>query len=66
MIYLTFFINNMWKVKYKPNNNSQAWATLDSYDNKAEALLHAARVSSEYYRVSVIGPDGDITWSHCN
>jgi len=56
----------MWKVKYKPNNDSQAWAVLDSYDNKAQALLLAARVSSEYYMVSVIGPDGDIAWSHCN
>ena len=56
----------MWTVKYKPNNDSQAWLTLKSYDNKSQALLHAARVSGNYYKVSVIDPDYKIIWRHEN
>ena len=56
----------MWTIKYKPNNDSQGWLTLESYDNKSQALLHAARVSGSYYKVSVIDPEYNIIWRHEN
>jgi len=56
----------MWTIKYKPNNDSQAWLTLESYDNKSQALLHAARVSSNFYKVRVIDPEYNIIWKHEN
>lgn len=54
----------MWKVRYKHHNDAQAWLTLDTYDRKSQALIHAARVSGEYYMVIVIDPDGDQIWSN--
>lgn len=54
----------MWTVEYKPDNDSQPWMTLDSYDNKASAILHASRVSGDYYMVKVTDPDGSVIWSN--
>ncbi len=54
----------MWIVEYKPNNDSQLWMFLESYDNKASAILHASRVSEEYYMVKVTDPDGSVIWSN--
>ena len=57
---------NMWKVRYKPNNNTQAWSILGCYDNKAQAFIDASRVSSVYFMVEVIGLEGNVVWSHYN
>lgn len=54
--------NKMWIVKCKPNNNSQPWSTLGSYNNKASAIHHASRVSGECFMVKVIDPDGTVIW----
>ncbi len=54
----------MWNVQYIPNNYSQPWSTLDSYDNKASALTCASQASSEYFMVIVIDPDGSVIWSN--
>ena len=54
----------MWIVHYIPNNDSQPWSTLESYDNKASAIIHASRVSAEYFMVKVTGQDGSIIWSN--
>jgi hypothetical protein len=56
----------MWKVHYKPNNDIQEWLALGCYNNKAQAFIHASRVSSEYFMVEVIDPDGSVAWSHYN
>ena len=53
----------MWIVQCKPNNDSQTWATLGSYDNQTSAIIHASRVSDECSLVKVIDPDGSIIWS---
>ena len=52
----------MWIVEYKPDNDSQPWTALDSYDDKASAILHASRVSGDYYMVKVTDPDGSVIW----
>ncbi len=52
----------MWKVEYKPNNDSQPWALLATYDNKASAILHASRVSAEYYMIRVTDPERVVVW----
>ena len=52
----------MWAVQCKPNNDSQPWSTLGSYDNKASAILHASRVLGECFMVKVIDPDGGLVW----
>ena len=54
----------MWNIEYKPNNNSQEWVTLDSYDNKTSACINAYRVSGDYFMVKVIDTDGSVIW--CN
>ncbi len=56
----------MWKVQYKPNNDAQAWSTYACYDNKAQAYIHASRISSEYFMIEVIDSDGNVVWSHYN
>jgi len=56
----------MWTVRYKPNNDSQAWLILESYENKAQALLNAARVAGDYFKVKVIDPDCNIIWKNKN
>ncbi|MCW8852474.1 MAG: hypothetical protein OQK44_07380 [Gammaproteobacteria bacterium] len=53
----------MWKVEYKPNNDSQPWTLLESYDNKASAILHASKVSAEYFRIKVTDPDCTVVWA---
>ncbi len=52
----------MWIVQYKPNNDSQPWHTLEAYDNKPHAIMHASRVSDQYFLVKVIDPEGYIIW----
>ena len=54
----------MWIVQYKPNNDSQSWSTLDSYDNKASALIRASWATVEYLMVKVTDPDGSVVWSN--
>ena len=54
----------MWKVRYKPNNATQAWSILGCYDNKAQAFMVASRLSSKYFMVEVIGLEGNVIWSH--
>jgi len=54
--------NKMWIVHYKPNNDSQEWSILESHDNKASALVHASRVSGDYFMVKVTDPDGGLIW----
>ena len=54
----------MWIVQYIPNNNSQPWSTLASYDKKESAILHASKVSDEYFMVKVTAPDGSVIWSN--
>jgi hypothetical protein len=54
----------MWIVQYIPNNDSQPWSTLASYENKASAILHASKASAEYFMVKVIDPDGSVIWSN--
>jgi hypothetical protein len=56
----------MWTVKYQPNNDSEAWLTLESYDNKSQALLHAARASGEFYKVNVFDPEHNLIWANKN
>ncbi|VAW51989.1 hypothetical protein MNBD_GAMMA05-2038 [hydrothermal vent metagenome] len=56
----------MWTIKYKPNNDSQAWLILESYDNKSQALLHAACASGGYFKVNVVDPDYNIIWRNEN
>jgi len=55
---------NMWSVQYKPNNDSQEWNILDSYDNKATALDNAYRVSAEYFIVKVTDIDESVIWGN--
>ena len=54
----------MWIVQYIPNNDSQPWSILDSYEKKTSAILHASRVSGEYFKVKVTGPDGSLIWNN--
>jgi len=54
--------NKMWIVKFKPNNDSQPWSTLGTYDDKASAIFHASRVMGECFMVKVIDPDGSAIW----
>ena len=56
--------NNMWIVQYKPNNDSQPWSTLDSYDNKASAFIRASWATCEYFMIKVTDPGGSVVWSN--
>jgi hypothetical protein len=56
--------NTMWIVQYKPNNDSQPWSSLGSYDNKVRAILHASRVSGKYFMVKVEDQDSSVIWSN--
>ncbi len=58
--------NKMWKIQYKPNNDTQVWSIYACYENKAQAFIHASRISSEYFKVEVIDSDGNVVWSHYN
>jgi hypothetical protein len=53
-----------WVVHYRPNNVSQPWSVLVSYNKKVSAVIKAYQVSSDYFMVKVIDPDGDIIWSN--
>ena len=54
----------MWNVEYKPDNSSQPWDTLDSYDNKTSACISAYRASDDYFMVKVVDTDGSVIWSN--
>ena len=54
----------MWIVQYKPNNDSQPWSTLDSYDNKASAFIRASWATCEYFMIKVTDPVGSVVWSN--
>ena len=56
-------ILNLWVVHYRPNNVSQPWSILDSFDKKVNAIIKAYQVSSSYFMVKVEDPDGNIIWS---
>ena len=53
-----------WVLHYRPDNVSQPWSVLCTYDNKLSAIIKANQVSSKYFMVKVIDPDGSITWSN--
>lgn len=55
---------NMWSVYYKPDKDSQEWNILDSYDNKATALVSASRVTTDYFMVKVTDPDDSVIWGN--
>ena len=52
----------MWKVQYKPNDDYEPWATLRQFDNKGDAVLHALRISGDYYLVKVTDEDDALIW----
>lgn len=54
----------MWVVHYRAEKVSQPWSILNSYDNRVNAIIKAYQVSSEYFMIKVIGPDGSIVWSN--
>lgn len=47
----------MWVLHYRPDNVSQAWSILNSYDNRLSAIIKAYQISSEYFMIKVIDPD---------
>jgi len=53
----------MWVVYYRPDNVSQPWSIMDSYDNKVSAIIKAYQISAECFMIKVINPDGEIIWS---
>ena len=53
-----------WVLHYRPDKVSQPWSILCTYDNKLSAIIKANQVSSKYFMVKVIDPDGSITWSN--
>jgi len=54
----------MWVVQYKPDNVSQPWSILDSYDKKVSAIIKAYQISANYFMVKIIAPDGCVIWSN--
>ena len=54
----------MWTVHFKPNNDSQPWSTVDSYNNRISSILRASWVSGKYFMVKVTDPDGSVIWSN--
>ena len=54
----------MWKVKYKPDNASQAWIVLNSFDNMPSALITANHAADDFFMVVVEDPDGSVIWSN--
>ena len=54
----------MWAVKYKSDNESQPWSTLDTYYSSVGAITRATWVSVEYFMVMVTDPDGSVIWSN--
>lgn len=57
-------ILSLWEVHYRPNNVSQPWSILDTYDKKVNAIIKAYQVSGNYFMVKVTAPDGSIIWSN--
>ena len=57
-------VNIMWVVQYRPDNEAQPWSILESYDNKASALISASNAAEDYFMVIVIDPEGSIIWSN--
>lgn len=55
--------NTMWVVHYRPDKVSQPWSILGSFDKKVDAIIKAYQVSSKYFMIKVVGPDGNIVWS---
>ena len=53
----------MYKVQYKSHNAYQTWVTCGNYGNENSALANASRVTSRYFMVRVIDPDGHLIWS---
>ena len=53
----------MWTVKYKPNNGSQKWYTLNNYYSSVSAITRASWASGEYFIVIVTNPGGSVIWS---
>ena len=53
----------MWVLHYRPDKVSQSWCILDSFDNRASAIIKAYQVSGEYFMIKVTDPDGSIIWS---
>ena len=56
-------ILSLWAVHYRPDNVSQPWSILDSFDNKVNAIIKAYQISGKYFMVKVIDPGGSIIWS---
>lgn len=54
----------MWNVEYKPDNVTQTWTVLSTYDDKTSALIMASHVSTNCYMVVVKAPDGSVVWSN--
>jgi len=54
----------MWKVQYKPDNASQAWVILSTFDNMPTALVTACRAASDCFMIVVVDPEGSIIWSN--
>lgn len=54
----------MWIVKYKPDNESQPWSTLDNYYSSEGAIVRAICASIEYFMVIVTDPEGSVIWSN--
>jgi hypothetical protein len=54
----------MWKVKYKPDNASQSWVILSTFDNMPNALITACRAAYDCFMVVVEDPDGSVIWSN--
>ena len=54
----------MWTVKYKSNNESQPWSTLDDYYSSVSAITRATWASCKYCMVIVTDPDGSVIWSN--
>ena len=54
---------SQWVIQYRPDNVSQPWSILDSFDNKLSAIIKAYQVSGKYFMVKVIDPSGGLIWS---
>jgi delta-aminolevulinic acid dehydratase/porphobilinogen synthase len=53
----------MWVLYYRPDNVSQPWSVLDTFDTKVNAIIKAYQVSSEYFMIKVIDTEGRVIWS---
>jgi hypothetical protein len=53
----------MWAIHYRAEKGSQSWTILDTFDKKVDAVITAYQVSSKYFMVKIIDPDGNIAWS---